>query len=170
MSSVRNQSGFSLIELIITISILIVLSGMTFLGINFSRGKELNQHTRELCRQIELIQTISMSRSGIWRLGLYEKDGDYYCVQERKNSSDGGGWDRMSEPVDLGYKGAIHFPESTPEEEESSLEHGRLIWEWRFDRDTGACTKGAGLMEISGVGRTQHLTVYLENGTCEITE
>lgn len=52
---------------------------------------------------------------------------------------------------------------------EGSLEKGKLIHAWRFDRDTGSCMEGAGTLKVTGVGRTRTITVYKENGRVDIS-
>lgn len=226
------NSGFSLIELIIAISILMILSGLVFLGINTAKRKSTDKSARELCNQIQLLHTVSMAQAGEWRLCLYEKDREYYCIQERLTEvSNGFAWEAASEKTKLGHKGTVFYEmtqdmdhyagksgsqgdggqesgsqggeswesgsqegeswESGSQEGESwvsgsqegeswvsSSQKGKaqgnggqdgsgLVHSWKFDRDTGACIKGAGILEVSGSGRTMEVAVYPENGRCE---
>lgn len=196
------NSGFSLIELIIAISILMILSGLVFLGINTAKRKSTDKSARELCNQIQLLRTVSMAQAGEWRLCLYEKDREYYCIQERLTEvSNGFAWEAASEKTKLGHKGTV-FYEMTQDMDhyagksgsqgdggqesgsqggeswESGSQKGKaqgnggqdgsgLVHSWKFDRDTGACIKGAGILEVSGSGRTMEVAVYPENGRCE---
>lgn len=175
-----DNAGFSLIEMLITVAILSVLIGLVFLGTGLSRRKETDRFSRELCNQIRLTRTVAMSKSGYWRLCLYLNDGDYYCVQEKGTKDETGvlSWEARSERITLGHEGGVTYTyykeageaagleDSYPEVTESG-DSGQRICEWRFDRDTGACVKGAGILEIAGPGKTKNLTVYRENGYCQ---
>lgn len=177
-------NGFSLIELLIAMSILMIFSGLFFLGINASRRKDTEKYAVELSNQIRLLRTVSMSKAGEWRLALYESDGEYRCVQERMMTAEDGShsWTAASEMVKMGHKGAVIFKgavyeeaagEGTGEENapgnssENDSGNGTLIRSWRFDRDTGACIEGDGILEVSGPGKTMEIAVYRENGRCE---
>lgn len=165
------NSGFSLIELIIALSILMILSGIVFLGINISKKKSTEKSARDLCNQIRLLRTVSMAKAGEWRLSLYEKNGEYYCVQERLTGEDEGTtWEAASEETKLGHKGTVFYQLAQDMDvytQEESREGGGGIRTWRFNRDTGSCIQGAGIMEVSGTGRTMEVAVYPENGRCE---
>lgn len=171
----KANGGFSLIELIIAMTILLVLSGMLFLGTNSAKRKETEKYVNALSNQINLSKTSAMSKSGKWRLSLYLKDKDYYCVHEiEKRKSDDEEdtyWEIQSEKVMLGRSGVMKYEllsggsgEGRGVEEDSK---GTLIHVWRFDRDTGSCIEGAGTLAVTGAGKTQYLTVYRENGRCE---
>ena len=89
----------------------------------------------------------------------------------------------LGEPVRLGHAGAVDYEwvsgSGDPDGEgnvsdgagtgEGSLEKGKLIHAWRFDRDTGSCMEGAGTLKVTGVGRTRTITVYKENGRVDIS-
>ena len=180
----EKNSGFSLIELIIAISILLILSGMVFLGINASKRKNTEKSARELCNQLQLLRTVSMSKAGEWRLSLYERDSRYYCVQERlTEEGDSFSWKTTSEEIKLGYKGDIFFvleqdmdalggdgndeKKDAQEADANGRDRGTVVRRWKFDRDTGACISGSGIINVSGTGRTMEVAVYPENGRCE---
>ncbi len=183
----NTNSGFSLIELIIAMTILLVLSGMIFLGSDSARRKETEKYAAALGNEILMARTASMSKAGKWRLGLYLKEKEYYCIleSEEKASGESGGvyWESRSEKVRLGHAGAVDYEwvsgSGDPDGEgnvsdgaetgEGSLEKGKLIHAWRFDRDTGSCMEGAGTLKVTGVGRTRTITVYKENGRVDIS-
>ena len=96
----NTNSGFSLIELIIAMTILLVLSGMIFLGSDSARRKETEKYAAALGNEILMARTASMSKAGKWRLGLYLKEKEYYCIleSEEKASGESGGvyWESRS--------------------------------------------------------------------------
>lgn len=168
------NAGFSLIEMVLAVAILTFLSGMIFLGTGSFRRKETDRFSRELCNQIRLTRTVAMSKTGYWRLCLYLKDGDYYCVQERGTKEAGGEivWEAKSDTAGLGHEGAVTYTRTDNQDTDQTQEtkagedSGELIAAWRFDRDTGSCIKGAGTLELVGQGKTKTITVYRENGYC----
>ena len=172
----NKNSGFSLIELIIAISVLLVLSGLLFMNIGVSKEKEGAGYSRELCNQIRLMQTVSMSKAGRWRLVLYERDGSFYCVQEKLEGEDGTGggtgdgtseaWNPKSEETAMGKSGSVTYTNSA-RPSETSDSGTTLIGEWRFDKDTGACLLGAGTVEIETAGKKRIVTIYGTSGYCE---
>ncbi len=171
----KANGGFSLIELIIAMTILLVLSGMLFLGTNSAKRKETEKHVNSLSNQINLSKTSAMSKSGKWRLSLYLKDKDYYCVHEiekrKADDEEDTYWEIQSEKVMLGRSGVMKYELLSGESGEGSgtedAAKGTLLHVWRFDRDTGSCIEGAGTLAVSGAGKTRYLTVYRENGRCE---
>lgn len=195
MMRTNRNAGFSLIELLVAVTILFILSGLLFLGTNSARKKETEKYLNALSNQIRLLQTTSMSMSGKWRLGLYLKDKNYYCVleSEKKNggSTDRADWEIRSERTRLGHTGVVDYrkvsaesgesgeipgaadgesePSPGPVQGVSGGEKGTLIHVWRFDSDTGSCIEGAGTLSVTGIDRPWYLTVYKENGRCEIS-
>lgn len=190
-TSVLKNRGFSLIEMVVAVAIISILGGLFFIGSDAIRRKKTEQYAGELCGQIRLMQTVSMAKAGMWRLCLYEKDGEYYCIQEQKQK-DTDVWEPQSQPVEMGISGAMTYRavNSIGNGEENGLENerdaqgaggvemdtgagtdnmdaGLLIRVWRFDRDTGACIEGAGTLEVSGTGKRKRITVYKESGYCE---
>lgn len=183
----KTNNGFSLIELIIVMTTMLVLSGMLFLGSNSARRKETEKYAAALGNEIQIARTTAMSRAGRWRLGLYLKEKEYYCIleSEEKAAGETGGvyWKSRSDKVRLGHAGAVDYEwvsenggsadEGNVSDDagtgEGSLENGRLIHAWRFDRDTGSCMEGAGTLMVTGMGRSRTITVYRENGRVDIS-
>ncbi|MEG1781405.1 MAG: type II secretion system protein, partial [Clostridium sp.] len=84
MKRESKNAGFSLIELMVVIAVMGVLSTLLFVNPQIGRRKEVDRYTRELCTQITLMRTISMAKAGEWRLVMYEREREYYCIQEKK--------------------------------------------------------------------------------------
>lgn len=172
------EGGFSLIELIIAMTILIILSGVLFLGTGVAKRRETEKYANSLRNQITLSQTAAMAKTGKWRVGLYLKDKDYYSVHEVEKrtgeNEEDVFWEIQSEKVMLGRSGAVNYElksgESGSTTGTADGEKGILLHTWRFDRDTGSCIEGAGTLAVTGAGKTHYLTVYRENGRCEIDE
>lgn len=174
LKGIDGNKGFSLIELIIATAILLILSGILVIGINSSRKKETDKYVNELANQIRLTQTTAMSKAGKWRLALYLRDGDYYCVRElgkeEGDNADSLSWEAESEAVKLGHAGALNYQEDSKGGGGASPDGAEeLIHVWRFNRDTGSCIEGAGTLTVTGISRTKYITVYRENGRCEIS-
>lgn len=177
IAKVNRNRGFSLIELIIVLAVLSVLGTLFFMNPGIVGRKEVDQYAKELCSQITLMQTISMARTGQWRLSMYERDGSYYCVQEKRDPAvERGGesektpvWVSVSGEIVLGsnvdYVGTTDHPTAAAEFEN---ENGQIpLFVWRFNRDTGACLQGAGTYRLSGAGKTKQIKVYGQSGRCE---
>lgn len=173
----KQNKGFSLIELIIVMAVMAVLSGLLLLSPRVTKRKEIEKYTEQLCEQITMMQSLTMARVGQWRLSMYEAEGSYYCVQEKKyadsnpagESTETWGWEPQSGEIDFGsgvlYEGAV---EGSTDYEGAG--NGQTpVFVWRFDQDTGACIQGAGTYRISGFGRTKQIKVYAQSGRCEET-
>ena len=180
MTEIRTEEssngGFSLIELIIAMTILLILSGMLILGTGSAKRKETEKYANTLANQLTLSRTTTMSKTGKWRLGLYLKDKDYYCVHEVEKraaeSEDDTYWETESEKIMLGRSGVMNYKllsgKGGAEDSRDDEDKGILIHAWRFDRDTGSCIEGAGTLAVTGTGKTEYLTVYPENGRCAV--
>lgn len=172
----KQNEGFSLIELMIVMAVIAVLSGLLFLSPRITKRKEIDKYAAQLCDQITMMQSLTMARVGQWRFCMYEEEGRYYGVQEKKHMTlageSAGTWDWVpqSGESDFGsgilYEGAVE--DSTDYE---SSENGRTpVFVWRFNQDTGACIRGAGAYRISGFGKTKQIKVYAQSGRCEETD
>ena len=102
----NTNSGFSLIELIIAMTILLVLSGMIFLGSDSARRKETEKYAAALGNEILMARTASMSKAGKWRLGLYLKEKNitvsWRARKRHPESQAGVYWESRSEKSQTG--------------------------------------------------------------------
>jgi prepilin-type N-terminal cleavage/methylation domain-containing protein len=175
-----DNRGFSLIELLIAIAILIVLTTAATIGIGISRRRDTERYAKALQNQIQLMQTVSMTKTGTRRLALYCKNKKYYCVQEIKtdgNAADGTPavtWESIGSHTALGYDGAVTWMKKNSSVDETTESEPVMVWQ--FSSDTGACISEAGSVvtkEISvtaknGYGYT--IRLYGVNGYCEVTK
>ncbi|MEG1902480.1 MAG: type II secretion system protein [Clostridium sp.] len=174
MKRESKNAGFSLIELMVVIAVVGVLSTLLFVNPQIGRRKEVDRYTRELCTQITLMRTISMAKAGEWRLVMYEREREYYCIQEKKEPDAEGKlmWTEQTGAIPFGHVGAVRYVKMTDGTNEGAVDSEpvdgqRTIFVWRFNRDTGACLEGAGKFAISGAGKTREIKVYAQSGRCE---
>lgn len=169
----KANAGFSLLELMVVIAVLAILSSLLLLAPGGFRRRETDKYTRELRNQLIQMQTISMSRTGEWRLALYMQDDSYYCVQEEKEEAEEEAvvnWTARSGRIFLGYEGAMLYKKENGNDTggEEAAETGEIpLFVWSFDRDTGACMRGAGVYSVTGQGKTKKIKVYAQSGRCE---
>jgi prepilin-type N-terminal cleavage/methylation domain-containing protein len=173
-----DNRGFSLIELLIAIAILIVLTTAATIGIGISRRRDTERYVKALQNQIQLNQTFSMTKAGEWRLTLYRDSSrhKYYCVQEVKNSS-GNGWTEYGNQVELGPEAAISWNPDRSADSDGAVP--MPVYTWQFYSDTGAWKDSSGavgsgtasmdvLRANAKVGKSYDVIVYKENGYCEV--
>lgn len=180
MGMKMNRQGFSLIELMIAVSVLAIMSSAFMLGIQSYRGRYTEKYIRELQNQIQLTQTIAMTKAGSWRLVLCrDAQNRYYCIRQSTGASGSSlqesDWKDFGSRVELGSSGAVTWqtvssPTSEDETEQPAETAGcsTILWHWYFDSDTGACTTDAASLIITGAGRRYQLNVYPATGYCEV--
>jgi prepilin-type N-terminal cleavage/methylation domain-containing protein len=162
-----DNAGFSLVELLIAITILVILISATTLGIGAAHRRDTERYAGALKNAIQLTQTTTMTKAGQWRLVLVLDNASsrYYCVQQHREDSNSE-WQESGTRVDLGASGTVQWTSgyAVPETETQA----GLVHIWRFDPDTGACICGTERAQIQGPGRTWQVTVYRTNGYCEM--
>jgi prepilin-type N-terminal cleavage/methylation domain-containing protein len=170
-----DNRGFSLVELLIAMTILMVLTMMVFIGIGTSRRRDAERYAKELQNQIQLTQTTALSRAGQWRIALYrDTSGRYYCVTQHSDAADGTqqeeSWVDYGKRTELGREGAIHWAPEAGGAGDAAAQQGAdtRIWSCRFDSNTGERVAYDGTLLVSGAGTCYRITVYRENGYCEV--
>jgi type II secretory pathway pseudopilin PulG len=175
MKHVDNK-GFSLLELLIALTILMIMTLVITIGIGMYRRRDAERYARALQNQIQMTQTVSMTKTGTWRLALYCKNKKYYCVQEVKKDGNGSSemvWEQSGKKTELGFDGAVHWEKKNSQSPASGADPD-LIMVWQFASDTGACVDENGNVITTAAditaknGSHYRITVYGVNGYCEV--
>ncbi|MEY8338681.1 prepilin-type N-terminal cleavage/methylation domain-containing protein [Lachnospiraceae bacterium 62-35] len=178
----RNNKGFSLLEVLIAVMIISIALGLFLITPSAVRRKEVSKYAHILKEEIEYAKALSMTREGQWQLTIFEEEDRIYVVQEKKSD---GSWTRGFSPVFIGNKSDITYTKTwlgnaleeeeksftkNPEEDSTNAESGeeKPYRIYQFDRDTGECIIGSGVLEIKGRGKCIEIIVYEETGRCEI--
>lgn len=74
---INNNSGFTLIELVVTVAILIIVVGMGIVGFNLIYSGNSKKAVKTIYSQISELRTNTLSIAGSWRAELYLDDGEY---------------------------------------------------------------------------------------------
>ncbi len=74
----RKCGGFSLIELIVVIGIMVVLAGVAVLSYNIVRRSNVDKAASNITSAYNKARTYAMSKSGTWSLEVKKTDGTYY--------------------------------------------------------------------------------------------
>lgn len=166
--TVRGTGGFSLIELLVVMSVIMTMTGITVMGMGSYRAKITERYTREIADELLLTQNSQRIRPGTFRARLLQDGHEWVIAVERTMDTTQGGdpdWSEYDRKV-LGSSNSLRV----------SAANGKLLQgdstgtyhEWRFDRETGACTDGAGEILLEGSGKTCRLTVYAITGRTQI--
>jgi prepilin-type N-terminal cleavage/methylation domain-containing protein len=86
------HSGFTLIEVIIVVGLLLLIANIVFSGFNFFDNYELRVQARRLCNDIRYIRQLSMTQGGEYVISLNK---NYYIIKN--------GMDQIKK-VDFGKK------------------------------------------------------------------
>ena len=164
----REQSGFSLIELLVVLTIIMTMTGITVMGMGSYRSKMTEQEARAVLDELMLAQSTQRARLGNFRVDLRQEDHSWVVVLFRT----------MDEEITASTKWTEYDRKelTSPNSLKISDDKGQLLKEgmdgsyyrWIFDRATGACTQGAGDILFSGSGKTYRLTVYAPTGRAEV--
>lgn len=115
--AIAYRKGFSLIELVVAMAIMVILGGITMLGVNVYLSRNVNKYASELRNQVDLVRQLVQSRPGYCRLRLYEDEGGYHSVVEY--SDDGvSGWNAAPKSILAGKS-------DTSEEDSKLNEHSK---------------------------------------------
>ena len=80
--AIEYRKGFSLIELVVAMAIMVILGGITMLGVNAYLSRNVDKYASELRNQVDLVRQLVQSRPGCCRLRLYEDAEGYHSVVE----------------------------------------------------------------------------------------
>ncbi len=85
--------GFSLIELIITMAIMAILSGVVIAGVGYANAGRTKKASNTLNGKLSTIQTETMTKKGITYLYVYKKsDGIYTCILNSESTGNANGF------------------------------------------------------------------------------
>lgn len=129
----RDNKGFSLVEMIIVIAILVVVSGIVVIGIGAAVSKPAEECARKMQQSLQSARVYTMGKMKL-TIKFYVDDGCVY-VQETATSADG--TTTSKNPVKIGAKGVkvSYHLEGTPSTSYSELTSAPLTFS--FDRSTG---------------------------------
>lgn len=169
-----DNRGFSLIELLIAMTILLIFTLTVGIGIGTAHRRDAERYAKELQNQIQMTQTDALSKTGQWRLALYQDStGRYYCTAQHSDSAqlipEDESWMDYGKRTELGRSPAIVWKLDSGTPQSAIAQAGStLIWQCRFDPETGARISYDGALLVEGTGKTYKVTVYRENGYCEV--
>ena len=161
----RRDGGFSLVELLVVISIIMTMTGITVIGMGSYRGKVTERQTRDVANELVVAQTAQQTKPGDFTASLVQDDQHYWNLVIMR-LLDGQEFPSEFERKRLGSANSLRI---TDEAGRTLSENaGGSFRDWRFDRENGSCTYGAGSILFSGAGKTFRLTVYGATGRVEV--
>ena len=164
----RAQQGFSLIELLVVLTIIMTMTGITVMGMGSYRGKMTEQQVRAVSDELLLAQNTQQKRPGTFRAELRQDSHVWYVVISRtmdREITTGTDWSEYDRR-ELASANTLRISD----EKGTLLKEGidGAYYRWTFDRASGACTEGAGTLLFSGSGKAYRLTVYGPSGRSEV--
>ena len=85
----KKNSGFSMVELIVTVAILAIISVGAFLLTGSQNGWKLRHAAERLDSALDKAMVQSMSKSDTAGLIVYELNGEYYAAMIKESCRDG---------------------------------------------------------------------------------
>ena len=148
----KKNSGFSMVELIVTVAILAIISVGAFIVSGSQYGWKLNHATERLDSALDKAMVQSMSKSDTAGLIVYELNGEYFAAMIKESCREGNIYrvteDKVVEKYSLGkepltitlsYKGkdgtAVSDVTLINQSSESNISSAA---EFLYDRSTGA--------------------------------
>ncbi len=160
------NAGFSLLELIIAITIVVILSGLSTYGVAMLRRRNVESYAKRLSEQIQLTRQTAPTSGKDAILYLIKENNAYSVYRSDQPEKKITLCDTPEVQMDASnLKGTI------PQKDQVS----NMVAAWKFDNNTGECLAGyssgvyAGIV-ITGYNRKYRINIYQENGYCEYTQ
>lgn len=153
----KNNKGYSLVEVIVIIAVMVTLGAVVAYGVGMVSGKPVMQCARQMQILFEQNRTVAMGKESTYVI-IY-KTSDGVMAQEYINGSPSG-----KPPVKIGESTVDVTCGGTSIGD--SVSNGTKV---EFDRGTGALRGNAEMVfVISGGGRTSTLTIEALTGKVRI--
>jgi len=120
---VNKNAGFSMIELIVVITIMALMVGGSFVGIGMLALGDSKKAVKNISSQLEELRTNTLSVAGSWRAEIYKKDNSYRIdiIKKKKDLSE-----ELVSSTAIGSKITILYKDSESSEKEVN-DNNRLV-------------------------------------------
>ena len=164
----RGEAGFSLVEPLVVLSIIMTMTGITVMGMGSYRGKVTERQTRNIADALLLAQNSQEVKPGVFRAELCQEDHTWVLVVRRTLNPEAHGGTVWTEydRQELGSANSLRI--SDGEGRSLQSDSSGCYYHWGWDRESGACTEGAGSIILSGSGKSYRLTVYEPTGRAQV--
>lgn len=116
----NDNSGMSLIELIIVIAIITVLAGAAGVSYNIIKNADITKSEKNINSCYSKLRVYTMSQAGSWKLQIYKEQGKYYGSIYQDNEKKGG-------KTELGKYIDIYFKDQNGNENKIDEDNGLII-------------------------------------------
>lgn len=167
-SDKRETQGFSLVELLVVLSIVMTMTGITVIGMGSYRGKITERQARTLSDELLFVQKAQQTKPGDFSVRLIQEE-HVWIVQVMRSLETGKNGRQSFTEYERKELGSANSLKISDAEGRSLRERSDGVFgEWRFDRESGACTLGEGSLLFSGSGKTCRMTVFGPTGRAEV--
>lgn len=111
----KNNNGFSLIELIVTIAIMAVVLGGSVSVFHWINTSRLETMAKNINYMLSDVRSDTLAKSGKYRMKLYANGDMVYAVEQKENGTDASGnpkWDDI-EKKEVGKYGSVYVMDAT---------------------------------------------------------